>query len=450
MYSTFIKHIIYPLYEFYTQRNVLKHLRELKQTQWLSSGEIKKIQWMKLKKILEYTYTNVSYYHRMFKTLNMTPKDIVNPRDFRKLPIIDKETIRNNLNAFVSSNYEKKDLVEHFTAGSTGENLRFFLHNKNMEHRLAVEFRGDQWAGLYIGDKQARLWGAPIADPFQTTFKGKFNNLIFRQLLLSSYNLSKESMHEYTKKLLQYKPKTIFGYSSSLYLFARFLDENKIEGIKPKSVVSTAEVLYDYQRELIESVFGCKVFNRYGCNEFSVIAQECSEHSGMHISAEHVYVECLKDDGKPASPGERGELIITDLDNYTFPFIRYRIGDISILSNRECPCGRGLPLLGNVEGRVWDVIVGANGNLLIGGFYLVKGIEGIKQFQILQEKLGEIIIKLVIDESFIEKEKYKLLKRIYEVFGEDMKVEIRLMDEIPLSKSGKRRFVISKVSPFVK
>lgn len=447
MYSTFAEHIIYPLYHIYTHRNVLKHLKELEQTQWLSTDEIKKIQWTKLKKILEYAYINVPYYHQVFKTLHITPNDIADAADFRKLPILDKEDIRNNLDAFISPNYQKKDLVEHFTGGSTGVTLRFFLH-KNTEQREAVELRSYRWAGLDIGDKHVRLWGNPISSS-HATFKGKIYDLLFRQLFLSSYNLSDESMHEYARKLVLYKPKVIIGYSSSLYLFAKFLDENKLEGIQPESIISTAEVLYDYQRELIESVFGCKVFNKYGSNEFSLIAQECSDHSGMHIAAEHVYVETVKDDGEPAATGELGELIVTDLDNYAFPFFRYRIGDLGRLSDIRCSCGRGLPLLEKVEGRVWDVIVGANGNRLIGGFYLVKAIEGIKQFQFIQEEFGELVVKLVIDELFTEKEKQKLLKRIYETLGKNLKVYIQIVNDIPVSKSGKRGFVISKLSLFI-
>ena len=448
MYSTLAKHVIYQMVQIYKRRDTLRQLKELERTQWLPTDEIKKIQWIKLKKLLEYAYINVPYYQQVFKTLNMTPKDITIPDDFRKLPLLDKEDIRSNISDIVSSSCEKKDLIKDSTGGSTGINLRFFYDTKSIAHRSAVALRSDSLAGLDIGDKHVKLWGSPFDISRQNSLKGKISKLISRSLYLSSYDLSEDTMYKYTKKLLQYKPKVIIGYSSSLYLFAKFLEENKIKGISPKSIISSAEVLYDYQRELIESVFGCKVFNRYGCREFSTIAQECSEHSGMHINAEHVYVECLKE-GEPAALGETGELIITDLDNYGMPFIRYKIGDVGVLSDRICNCGRGLPIIETIEGRTFDIIVGTNGRYFDGHFFSIllrTAVDGIKQFQVVQESKNEINIRIVVDKIFRTKYIDTLTSKIHEYCGEDMQVNFKILEAIPLTKSGKFRFVISKVA----
>jgi phenylacetate-CoA ligase len=238
-----------------------------------------------------------------------------------------------------------------------------------------------------------------------------------------------------------------------LYIYLQsLLKKKKIKGFEIKSIISSAEVLYEYQRELIESVFHCKVFNRYGCREFGNIAHECSEHSGMHINVEHVYVECIKEDGEPAALGERGELIITDLDNYGMPFIRYKIGDIGELSDRKCNCGRVLPLLKEVGGRTFDIIVGTNGRCLGGTFWTLlfrTAFNGIQQFQVVQVSKNKINIKLVIDALFNMKDIDKLINKIQEYCGNDMQINIRIVDKIPLTESGKFRFVISKISPFV-
>lgn len=450
LYSAFIKNVIYPLYQIYSGHNYLKQYEELKRTQWLSKDEIIGLQWSKLKQLLEHTYNNVPYYKRVFDCLFLHPNNINSESDFRKLPLLDKETITNNLNDFIASNFHKKDLIKDSTGGSTGVNLQFYYDYKNVEQRRAVELRSNSWAGLDIGDKYTKLWGSHFDIQFGKKLRGKMSDLLFRQLFLSSYNLSDDAMREYATKILHYKPKCIVGYSSSLYIFAKFLHENKIDGIKPKSIISSAEVLHDYQRELIESVFGCKVFDRYGCREFSTIAQECERHTGLHINLEHVFVEILDEKKNPCDPGEKGEIVITDLDNYAFPFIRYRIGDMGAFSPKKCPCGRGLPLLENIDGRVWDVIIGINGNRIIGSFWLIKDIKGIEQFQILQEEFGKITVKLIINNSFTENEKKKLLNRIFERCGKNMKVDILLMDNIPVSTSGKHKFIISKVSPFCK
>lgn len=452
MYSTLMKHVIYPVYQFYRHQNVLKHLQKLERTQWLSTDEIKKIQWIKLKSLLEYAYINVPYHHHVFKKLNITPKEIVFPEDFRKLPILDKEDIKNNITDITSSIYEKKDLIESSTGGSTGVNLRFFRDKKNVDRETATTIRNDSWAYLEMGDKYAVLWGSPIDTSLQKNLKSKIHSKIFRWLFLSSYDLSEETMYKYARKLIKYKPEVISAYPSPLYLFAKFLKENKIEDINLKSIISSAEVLYDYQRELSESVFQCKVFNRYGCREFSTIAQECSEHSGMHINAEHVYVECLKEDGEPAALGESGELIITDLDNYGMPFIRYRIGDVGVLSDRKCKCGRGLPMMETIEGRTFDIIVGANGRQLGGTFWtllLRTAVDGIKQFQVVQESKNEIDIKIVVDEVFKPEYIDMLTSKIHEYCGKDMNVNFKIVDKILPTKSGKFRFVISKVSTYL-
>lgn len=427
----------------------MRHFKELENTQWLSVDEIEKIQWKKLKNLLAYIYTNVPFYHRVFKTLNMAPKDISTPEDFRKLPLLSKEDIRTNINDMLSLNYKKSDLIPNSTGGSTGVNLNFFSDRKRSGYVSAVVLRNDRWAGLEIGDKKAILWGSPFDISLQDNLKNKIYDKLFRTLFLSSYNLSEENMFLYAKKLLQYKPKVIIAYPSPLYHFAKFLEENEIKGINPKSIISSAEVLYEYQRELIESVFQCRVFNNYGCREFDAIAQECSEHSGMHITAEHVYLECLKGDGEPAALGERGELVITDLDNYGMPFIRYRICDVGVLSDRKCNCGRGLPIMEKIDGRTFDIVVGTSGRAVGGTFWTIllrTAIEGIKQFQVIQESMSEINIKVVPRESFDESQIDKLTNKIREYLGGDMEVNFQIVDKIPPTKSGKFRFVISKVS----
>lgn len=451
MYSKFTKYVLYPMLQFYQRQDTLRQLKELERTQWLSVDEIKKIQWEKLKNLIDYAYVNVPYYRRTFDALNITPKDITTLDDLRKIPILNKEDITNNINKIISLNYGKKDLIKNSTGGSTGVNLHFFNDKKRWGHVSAIAIRNNRWAGLDIGDKSAMLWGSIFDLSLQDKFKGKIYNKLFRRLFLSSYDLSEKNMSAYAKKLVQYRPMVVTGYSSPLYLFAKFHEENNIEAINPKSIISSAEILYRYQRDLIESVFKCKVFNRYGCREFGSIAHECSEHSGLHVNAEHVYVECLKENGEPAASGEKGELVITDLDNYGMPFIRYKIGDLGVPSDRKCNCGRGLPLLEKIEGRTFDIIVGTNGRHLGGTFWtllLRTAVNGIKQFQVIQESKNELNIRIVVDEAFRLEYIDVLTNKIHAYCGEDMNVDFEIVDEIPLTKSGKFRFVISKVSPF--
>jgi len=456
MASNFIRKSMYSAYENFRGYHTLKCLNKIRRTQWLPEEKIKKIQWIRLEKLLKHSYVTVPFYKNLFDSIGINIMKGVTIDDFRNIPLLDKEIITRNKEKLLSTKYKPSDLIVNTTSGSTGKKLVFYKDKKMAKnddyYRMAAVLRNIEWTRAKIWDKQAYLWGSQMDSTKEKRFKGRMLNFIFPTLFLSSYEMTPYKMNLYVKKINRYKPKVLTGYASALYLFANFLDEKQIKIHNLKGIVSSAETLYQYQRDKIESVFQCKVFNRYGCREVGPIAQECTKHTGLHINAEHVYVEILDENGNPCHPGKIGKIVVTDLDNYGFPFIRYEIGDIGIFSDRKCECGRNLPLLENVGGRVFDIIVGTNGNHLTGTFWTIllrTYVQGIVQFQVIQENFGEIVIKLVVDKSFTETEEKKLLKRIYDKCGEDMKVDIQLVKNIPLTESGKNRFIISKVSPFV-
>lgn len=432
----------------YWHQDIRKHINYLESSQWLSAKDIQRTQWIKLKKLLDYVYVNVPYYRKMFNELNLEPKDIQTPDDYCNLYLLDKNAIQNNINDIISSNYRKSDLIKNSTGGSTGINLIFYNDKTRAAYNRAMVFRNNGWAGFHIGDKNAELWGSPMDINIHSVLKYKAYRYLTGSLFLPSYDLSKDNVLYNIKKLVKHNPKIIVGYASALYSYAEYLDKYGINEVVPKSIISSAEILYDYQRELIESTFHSKVFNRYGCREFSTIAQECSEHSGFHINAEHVYVECLNDNGMPADVGERGEIVITDLDNYAMPFIRYKIGDIGILSNRVCNCGRGLPILEHLEGRSFDIIIGKDGKYFDGHFFplVLRTVDGILQYQLIQEKIDELTIKIVIDRSFNKIYLDVLTNKIINLMGKETKVNFEIVDQIEPSVSGKRRFIISNIN----
>jgi phenylacetate-CoA ligase len=255
----------------------------------------------------------------------------------------------------------------------------------------------------------------------------------------------------YANKLRSFNPVLLEGYAEAIYLFAKFLQENNIELHLP-AVLTSAQTLFDHQRTVIEKQFDTRVFNRYGTREFSGIAHECEKHEGLHINAENLIVEIINN-GQKVKPGEVGEIIITDLNNYVVPFIRYHVGDVAVQSGKKCPCGRGLPVISRVEGRLQSVIVGANGNYIIGGFFphLLKDYKSINQFQVFQPDHKSIVLRIVKGDEFISSELDKAINKIRQYVGEDMKIEIEYVESIPLSESGKQQHTISKVSvPFTK
>lgn len=453
MFSNHLRKRLYFAGEKFRKDNTLKCLNKLRETQWLSEEEIKKFQWMRIEKLLKYSYLNVPYYKNLFDNLGIKVINGVSINDFRKIPLLDKEIITKNIENLKSARYKPSEFLRDYTSGSTGERLMFYRNKKagkrNDYYRIASAMRYREWIGTDTWGKQVVLWGCQRDIPQSKKLKDRIINTLFPTLILSSYEMTRENLESYAKKIKRFKPKVLIGYATALYLFADFLDKNQIEIPSISTVISSAETLYPHYREKIEYVFNCRVFNQYSSREFGPISHECEEHRLLHINAEHVYLEIINEDRKICKPGEKGEIIVTDLDNYAFPFIRYRIGDISSMLDERCTCGRGLPLLNHVEGRVFDVIVGTNGNRIVGGLWLVNGIDGIKQFQVIQENFEEMIIKLKVDEKFTEVEKQKLLERVYDRCGKDMKVEFRLVNKIPLIESGKKRFIISKVSPYL-
>jgi phenylacetate-CoA ligase len=371
--------------------------------------------------------------------------------DLQRLPILTKSDIQQNVESLRASNYYSDMLVANKTGGSTGKPLHFYHDKDRIFSRQAATFRHNRWAGWDIGMKTASLWGhrSDLAE-FETWKIKTRNFLIDRLTILDTSSITGEKLVEFHRQLKKVRPEIYIAYANAIYLFARFLKEKGISDYhRPHSIITSAEVLEESQRQLIESVFECKVFDRYGSRETSVIASECDCHSGLHIGAEGFIVEFIKND-KPAAPGELGKIIITDLLNYGMPFIRYQIEDVGASSDKLCECGRGLPLMKMAAGRVTDFLVTPDGKIISGAaltIYLIVNTPGVAQAQLIQENVNEIIIKIVKGEKFGEDSIKFLNNEIPRFFGNGVKYNLEFVDSIPVESSGKYRFSISKIDP---
>jgi phenylacetate-CoA ligase len=269
-----------------------------------------------------------------------------------------------------------------------------------------------------------------------------------RNLILDASSITEETMARFADSLKRFRPKVVLAYANVAALFARFLLDNSIEIPRPDSVISSAEMLVDEDKRLIEEAFGCKVYNRYGCREFAVIASECGQGRGMHIAAETFYVEFVAD-GKHATSEQFGKILITDLMNYAMPLIRYEIGDVGTPLEGPCACGRGLPLMEISGGRVTDFILSTRGELVSGvalATYAITNIDGIARVQVLQERPESVSVKLVKGPAYSPSSEEELIKRFKAFLGEDMNVKIAPVSEIPPTSSGKNLFSISTVA----
>lgn len=451
MYSAIVRNLLYPLDCWRTGRGAeRRYRREFERSQFLPLAEIKRRQLLRTQHLLQHAYAHCPFYQRRFDEVGIRPDDISNLEDVANLPVLEKRHIQLHRDEMVARDWPKDDLVPNLTGGSTGTPLSFFVTRERMCSRAAATWRHNRWAGWQIGDKAAAIWGAARDAP-RPTWKSRLRNLLLdRTIHLNTACITEAKLRDFDRQLKCFRPKVILAYAKSAVLFARFLKHEAIAAYQPQAIVTSAEVLEDEERLLLEDVFGCPVFNRYGCREVSVIASECDQHDGMHIMAEGLYVEIVRD-GRAARPGELGEVLVTDLLNYGMPLIRYRIGDMASPIEGGCSCGRGLPRLGRMAGRVTDFLLGSEGHLVSGAVLTVAVVArrpSLGQVQILQQRVGEVVFKIAppegrqpghADLDFLCDE-----ARAY--LGQDTVVEFEFVDHIPPEPSGKYRFCVSKVS----
>ena len=447
MYEQIFNKVINPLYEtVLRRRNTLIYAKEYESNQWLSLNELETIQWKKLKELLFFCSKNVAYYKKLWDSEGISPHDVKTMSDFEKLPILTKGIIRENYNDLISDPYRGRTLTKS-TGGSTGIPLSFEYTRESFERRNAVMLRGYAWAGSRLGRKTSFVWGGSIGDETRIqVLKEMLHNKLLRRQFLNSFIMSKTNLIRFVEKINKYNPQVLVGYVNPVYTLAKFIKSSGIKVHSPDSIITGAEPLMSFQRKDIEEAFGCSVFNTYGCREFMLMASECEKHNGLHINIDHLILETVdeKNNGVIDLPGD---IAITDLHNYGMPFIRYVNGDVGIKSKEKCTCGRALPILKSVEGRKLDAIKTIDGRILPGEFFprLMRGMKGVERYQFVQEKIDKLVVKLVKNEGFDQSSINYINNKIKGALGNNISVNIRFVDEIELTMSGKYRVAISQL-----
>jgi len=421
-----------------------RHLRELERTQWLARYELEREQLARLKALVAYAYEQVPYYRELYRRNGVRPEAIRSFRDFQQVPFLTKEEVNNNLNSLISPEFSDR-VKPDSTGGSTGQPMRFFIDKSFHWWDAALEFRGRRWYGVSEGDKIAWVWGA-ARDMHIWSRKARLKAKIQQNRYLNAFDITDEKMKAFAEMLVRWRPEMFRAYASALSLFARYLKEHGITGIRPKLIETTAEKVTDPQRELLEEVFGCKVADWYTARELGTIGFQCPQ-GGMHV-CETRYLEVIAN-GKPAAPGELGEVVVTSLHQYAMPVIRYKIGDMAIYDPKPCPCGRGLPVLREVVGRIQDFLVTADGHFVHGGYFphTFREWPEIKEYQVYQPNKASLEVRIVcgkrVDSVWLERLRAEVQNR----FGPGTRIVISIVDNIPLTKAGKHRFIISDVKP---
>jgi phenylacetate-CoA ligase len=451
MMDTLVSRVLLPLDFWRTgDQQKMSYLREFERSQYWPDETLKSVQLGRLQLLIDHAWRNCPAYRARFEAAGFNPADLKSLDDLKSLPFLEKEDIQRNRDGLLASNWPKGDLLTNWTGGSTGVPVPLFVSKSRHRSRWAATMRHNRWAGWDIGDKFGAIWGAR-QDIARVGLASRLRaGLLERVVALDTGCVTEEQMRAFNERLKHTRPRVILAYAQGASLFARYLRANGQTAYQPQAMVTSAEVLDGPSRRLIEEVFGCPVFNRYGCREVSVIASECEAHSGMHVMAEGLLIEIVRG-GNQAQPGELGEVVVTDLLNLAMPLIRYRIKDTAAWDEGSCACGRTLPRLRNVAGRTADFVVGSDGRLVSGTFlatYVVGVRPSLGQVQIVQEKQGAVHYKIKRGASFDESRDVEYLRSASTRYlGPDIRVTIELVDDIPHLSSGKFAFCRSTVVP---
>jgi phenylacetate-CoA ligase len=448
--SAFFRQIVHPA--ILARRGDLAQLRyerEFKRSQFFSADQLRDLQMSRLRLLLNYAYRNCPFYRTRFQRCGLHPEDIQTLEDFSHFPILEKRDIQQSVTEMIATNWPKSDLIPNHTGGSTGTPLPLFLSRDRKCSRAAATLRHNSWAGWNPGDRSAVIWGAAADMPLDN-WTTKLRRWLLREpIWLNAAELTERSMHQFHLALLRYRPRIIQAYARSAALFAQWLEMSKLQPYRPHAIITTAEVLDQSTRTTLERVFQCPVFNRYGCREVSVIASECEAHQGMHIMAEGLYLE-IDHTRFSDITNQAGCILVTDLLNFAMPLIRYRIGDIGSWASGACPCGRQLPRLQQIQGRVTDFLVGSDGRLVSGvvlATYVVGNRPSLGQVQIRQIRPGHVIYRVRPGCTFdpVADRNY-LLEATRAYLGSVASADVEVVSDLPASASGKYLFSHSQVA----
>lgn len=447
IYTRIASGVLFPLHERLKGHTSVALHRSLEKSQWWPQARLHSARIEKLRSFLAQIGASVPYYRDVFARQDFDPAAVTDLRDLQALPFLTKPLIRDHVEALKAEGHGP--LTRYNTGGSSGEPLVFYMGKGRKSHDVAAKWRATRWWDVDIGDPELVVWGSPIELGAQDRIR-QLRDALMRSHLLPAFEMSPTNLDRFVSTIREMRPAMLFGYPSSLSLIAEHARKKGIAlddlGIRVAFV--TSEKLYDEQRRAIQDAYACPVANGYGARDAGFIAHECPSGS-LHISAEDIIVETVHADGTPTAPGEAGEIVITHMATAEFPFVRYRTGDVGVLGDKPCACGRGLPVLAEVQGRTTDFVVARDGTIMHGLalIYTVRDLPGIERFKIVQESLDRTEVLIVANERFEPESEKRIVRDFKARLGAEVEVAVLRVADIPAEKSGKFRYVVSRVSP---
>jgi len=413
----------------------------------LSMDHVEKLNDYTLKKmnyIVKEAYENVPYYNELFRKYGIKYENMKSIEDLQKIPILEKDELRRNPSKFINQKYRNIKLIELHTTGTTGTPLNIYCTKKVRQLNYAFFNNFLQSVGINYKGKRATFWGRIFVSPKQRKPPFWRYSMFQKNLMFSSYHLKDDNIRYYIDKLQSYNPDYIDSYPSSIYIIAKYAQDHNIrlDNIT-KGITTSAETLFPWQRELIENIFGVTVYDQYGAAEMCVFVGQC-RNGNYHIRTDYGIVEFIKENGTIASHGEEAELICTGFINPIMPLIRYRIGDMGVLSGCPCSCGSPFPVIESLLGRNDDVIITPDGRRIGRLSPVLKGFP-VKEGQYIQKTLYQIFVRIVKDIGYTEKAEYMIANELRKRIGYDMSISFEYYDRIPRGPGGKLKTIVNDV-----
>lgn len=419
-----------------------RYLEELLRTQHASESELKALQDENLRLLIRHCYENVPYYSLLLRELKLTPNDFRGVNDLRKLPLLQKETVRKQPELFQARNYSNSRCEVVNTSGTTGTTLQIRVDVEGRRRNYAFFNRLKLWADVNTSARNATFGGRTIVPVCQLRDPFWRYNLSTNTLLFSSYHIREENMASYLAKLYSWAPELIDSYPSSVFLLAQYARAHKVLAPGPKAIITSSETLLPDQRQLISSVFRCKVFDQYGSAEQVCFISQC-EFGSYHVHPEFGVVEFLPYNSERSDVGLR--IVATGFTNWAMPLLRYETGDLAVPASHKCNCGREFHTLERIVGRVDDLVITPDGRRIGRLDPVFKGLHTIRQAQIIQESLERIRVRIVPGEGFCRADQESIQRELEQRVGKDMEYVFEIVGEIAVGPGGKFRAVISRV-----
>jgi phenylacetate-CoA ligase len=437
----------------YRQRNMgdYPRYRQLFQDcETRASDEVQAWQDETLAGLVTHAYETVPYYRSLFERMRLKPSDIRGRDDLAKLPVLTKELIKQHFEDLISREYNPKKLAHGHTSGTTGTPLEVCYDPATVWATYAALDRQYRWAGCRLerkGDRVAVIRGNVIVPLRQHRPPYWRYNRFHNHVLMSSFHLRPEVLDHYFDELARFRPVALDSYPSNLFVLAKHL-KNAKRTFPIKAVLTSSETVFDFQREMIEESFECRLFDYYGLAERTVFAVECARHRGHHLCEDYGISEILDDELTPVSPGTTGKLVTTSLHNRAMPLLRYVTNDRTAVREETCDCGCSFALMDDVATKAEDTLTLKDGRLVSPSAltHPFKPLNSIAESQIIQKDYDHIVVKVVRGPGFSDADTESLIAGLKERLGRETRVEVEFVDRIPRSAAGKFRWVISEVS----